>query len=295
MQRPPLTSFFRQGLKTDAYHADELINIYLLRPLASLFVWLVYPTAVTPNQVTILAVVIGLAASAVYLLGTPGAIAAAGALVMLKDITDDADGQLARAKQLYSRRGRFLDSIGDVAVNLAVFISLTAVVYRDHPTVSTILLGLAGFFGITLRVSYHVYYQVSFLHGENRYTLNRKKEVVTEEDRKGDRLTLRLQQIFLLIYGWQDELMARIDRWSMRPGFDERQLPVWYEDRLALRLSGLLGFGTELTLLAVCSWCDALRAYLLLNCFLMNGIWLVSILYRRLILSPNLPRVSSGR
>ena len=35
----------------------------------------------------------------------------------LKDIFDSADGQLARAKQLYSRHGRFLDSIGDYVVD----------------------------------------------------------------------------------------------------------------------------------------------------------------------------------
>ena len=112
MDRPHPLVFFKQSLKSDAYYADELINIYLLRPLAAGIVWLLYPTSVTPNQVTLAAIVIGCVAAITYTLCTPAAIAIAGALVMLKDIVDDADGQLARAKQLYSRRGRFLDSIG---------------------------------------------------------------------------------------------------------------------------------------------------------------------------------------
>ena len=108
--------FFRDSLKSDAYYADELINIYLLRPVASVIVWLLSPTPVTPNQLTLAAIVVGFAAAAAY---AGGPIVLAALLVSAKDILDDADGQLARAKQMYSRRGRFLDSIGDFAVDLA--------------------------------------------------------------------------------------------------------------------------------------------------------------------------------
>lgn len=283
----PLT-FFRQSLKSDAYYADELINIYLLRPIAAGIVWILVPTRVTPNQVTILAVLLGFAAAAAYAYDTPAAIALAGLLIVAKDITDDADGQLARAKEMYSRRGRFLDSIGDFLVNLFVFAAISDVVAKAHSTTESYVLGFLAFIGISLRVSYHVYYQVSFLHLEGRYKLNRIAEDVTEEDEQGDQLTLYLQRQFVTIYSWQDHLMTRIDRWCMRGEIDEKLLSVWYGDRFSLRLSGLLGFGTELMLLAVCSWLNALPTYLLLNVFLMNGIWLVSIFYRRFVLSGNL-------
>lgn len=290
MSRPRPSTFFKQTLKSDAFYADELINIYLLRPIAAGIVWLLYPTRITPNQVTIAAIFFGFAAAYSYSFATPAAIALGGVLIMLKDITDDADGQLARAKQLYSRRGRFLDSIGDFVVDVIVFSVITSVVYRNHQNLGTILLGFVALLGITLRVSYHVYYQASFLHRENRYTLNRIIEEITDEDRRGDPVALRLQQIFVLIYNWQDKLMYRIDRWCMGKNFDEQHLPLWYGDRFGLRISGLLGFGTELTMLAVCSWLNGLSAYLWLNVILMNGILVVSVLYRRLILSKNLAR-----
>jgi len=290
MTRPSPMAFFKQTLKSDAFYADELINIYLLRPLAAGIVWLLYPTSITPNQLTVVAILTGFASAYSCSLATPAAIALGGALIMLKDIADDADGQLARAKKLYSRRGRFLDSIGDFVVDVVVFAAVTAACYRSRPDPATVVLGVVGLLGITLRVSYHVYYQASFLHLENRYTLNRIVEVVTEEDRRGDPVALRLQQIFALIYGWQDKLMFRIDRWCMGKSFDERHLPVWYGDRFALRISGLLGFGTELSLLALCSWLNDLYAYLWLNAILMNGLWLGGIAYRRLVLAKNLGR-----
>lgn len=286
--RPNPIEFFRQSLKSDAYYADELINIYLLRPAAALIVWLLYPTPVTPNQVTIIAIVSGLAAALAYLGLTPAAVAIAGLLVTAKDILDDADGQLARAKKLYSRRGRFLDSIGDFLVDAALFSAVTFVVYLREPSATTIVLGVCSFVGITLRVSYHVFYQVSFLHLEERYKLNRIVEEITEEDRRGDPVDLRLQQVFVLIYNWQDRLMYRLDRWCLGSEGSAEKLALWYGDRAGLRLSGLMGFGTEFALLSVCSFFNALELYLLLNVFLMNGIWIASILYRRAILAPGL-------
>ncbi len=282
MSRPSPITFFKQSLKSDAYYADEIINIYMMRPIAAMFVWLVYPTSITPNQVTILAVIIGLSAAWTYLYNTPTAIAIAGLLVMLKDIIDDADGQLARAKQMYSRRGRFLDSIGDFLVDIVVFAAVTYVVYQAYASSWTVFLGILSFFGITLRVSYHVFYQVSFLHLEDRYKLNRITEEIREEDRLGDPVAFRLQQIFIILYGWQDRLMYAIDVWC-RTGKDNKEyLQRWYTNKFALRLSGLLGFGTEFALLTVCSLFNQLHLYLFLNVFLMNGILLLAILYRRL-------------
>jgi phosphatidylglycerophosphate synthase len=166
---PTPLEFFRKSLKSDAYYADEIINIYLLRPLAALLVWLLAPTPVTPNQVTIAAIFAGFAAAGAYLVNSPTAFVLAGILVTLKDIIDDADGQLARAKNLYSRRGRFLDSIGDFLVDAAVFGAITVALFQLHHDAAIILLGLLSFAGITLRVSYHVYYQASFLHLEEKY------------------------------------------------------------------------------------------------------------------------------
>lgn len=288
MTRPPLGEFFRQSLKSDTRHADELINVWLLRPLAAVVVWLLYPTRITPNQVTVAAIVAGLVAAGIYLVGTPGAIAVGGLMVTAKDLLDDADGQLARAKRLYSRRGRFLDSIGDFVVDVALFGAITATVYRTTNTDVDILLGVLAFFGITLRVSYHVYYQASFLHLERTYALNRIVEDVTDEDRRGDPVALRLQMIFGVLYSWQDRLMARIDRWSSGGGVERKNAERWYGDRIGLRLSGLMGFGTELGLLTVCSLMNQLHLYLLLNVVVMNTVWLTSIAYRRIVLRKRL-------
>jgi phosphatidylglycerophosphate synthase len=292
--RPDPVRFFKDSLKSDAYYSDEFINIYLLRPVAAFIVWLLYPTGVTPNQVTIAAIIAGFAAAWAYLGNTPGWFVVAGVLVTMKDLLDDADGQLARAKQLYSRRGRFLDSIGDAAVDCALFFAITIAVLQSHHSFLIVLLGVLSLIGLTLRVSYHVYYQASFLHLEKSYSLNRIIEEVTEEDRKGDPVALRLQQTFNVIYTWQDKLIAQIDNACKGRGFNENETREWYRDKAGLRISGLLGFGTELALLSLCSILNRLELYLWLNVLVMNGICLAAIAYRKFALSPRIARQSEA-
>jgi phosphatidylglycerophosphate synthase len=271
------------SVKSDV--SDELINVYVLRPVAGFLVRFLYYTPITPNQVTIAATVSGFIAAALYFVANPTATVCAGAFLTLKDLLDSADGQLARAKHMYSRAGRFLDSIGDFLVNLCVFIAIAYVLSVAWGTVLYLALMTLGFLGITLRVSYHVYYQTSFLHLQQQYSMNRITEEIRAEDLLTDRLTLRLQRVFLLLYGWQDRLMGRIDMWCRgRDGHTIREQD-WFADRIGLRLSGFLGLGTELLLLTACSLVNQLTWYLYCNLGLMNGLWLANILYRRNILA----------
>jgi len=284
---------YHTSIKSDK--SDELINTYLLRPLAGIIVWAIYDTPITPNQVTIASIVSGIVAAFFYLRGTAGAFIIAGLLISLKDILDSADGQLARAKQQQSRVGRFLDSIGDFIVDAAVFSSLGWTLYRLKNNWLMLLLALLGLIGISLRVSYHVFYQVHFLHLQKQYENNRTTEEVQNKDLMKGGIELVLQRIFQFMYGWQDRLMARIDEWSAKNHFrrplmaEQRESSAghhdWYSDTLGLRVSGLLGFGTELFLLMLCSVFNRLELYLYLNVFLMNGIFLMSIAYRRFVLS----------
>lgn len=275
---------YEQSVKSRA--ADELINTYLLRPAAGVVVRLLYNTPVTPNQVTIASMVAGVVAAYAYLRGTPGSIASAGLLVTLKDLLDSADGQLARAKNLYSRNGRFLDSIGDFVAHAAVFAAIGWLFYTRSGNAWMIILSAAAFLGLTLRVSYHVFYQAAFLHLEGQYGSNRLVEEVTEENKRGNAVTLRLQRIFQFLYGWQDRLILNIDQWCRKGSSDEEFLKMWYSDRMALRLSGFVGLGTELFLLTLCSVFNALPLYLSLNLFLMNLVALSGIVYRRIALAP---------
>ncbi len=283
---PPAYSY-KNSLKSDA--SDELVNLYLQRPLAGLITFAVFPTRITPNHLTILAIALGLAGG-VFVAVPATQYSLAAVCFYLKDLLDSADGQLARAKQLFSRRGRFLDSIGDFVVNVSLFTGISFfLIRRGVSPVSSLLVGIIGFLGVSLRVSYHVFYQTSFLHGKGRYETNRVIEEILPEDLREDVVTLRLQRVFVFLYGWQDRMMMRIDRWCAG-GNSGLQRGDWYQNRIALRLSGALGIGTEYVFLAICLLLHEVRLYLVFTIVVLNAVWLMSIFYRKIVLSKRIDK-----
>lgn len=282
---------YEASVKSDA--SDELINTHLLRPVAGVLVRLLYPTPVTPNHVTLGAILCGCVAAGLYVPGEPSLTAAAGLCLTLKDLLDSADGQLARAKGMFSRAGRFLDSIGDITVDFLVFSAIAAAMMRGGAGIVKVAACAAAFLCISLRVSCHVYYQTSFLHLKHTYTGNRTSEEVREEDMDADALTRTLQKIFIVLYGWQDDLMARIDRWCRKGLTGGRESDeLWFGDQAGVRLTGFLGLGTELFLLMVFSVLNRLDLYLALNIAGMNALWGIALLYRRVVLRR---RIARGR
>jgi phosphatidylglycerophosphate synthase len=73
--------------------------------------------AVTPNHVTVCAIVVGLIAGALAWTGDRAAVAAAGVLLELNSILDSVDGELARLRFQYSKLGQWLDNLSDDIVD----------------------------------------------------------------------------------------------------------------------------------------------------------------------------------
>lgn len=82
--------------------------------------------AVTPNHVTILAILVGLTASVLASRGSYLAFAIAGVLLEVNSILDSVDGELARLRFQYSKVGQWLDNLSDDIVD-NLFLAITGV------------------------------------------------------------------------------------------------------------------------------------------------------------------------
>ena len=80
--------------------------------------------AVTPNHVTITAIIVGLVAAALVGRGSYVPCAIAGVLLEINSILDSCDGELARLRFQYSKLGQWLDNLSDDIVDNA-FIAAT--------------------------------------------------------------------------------------------------------------------------------------------------------------------------
>jgi len=124
---------FRATIKP--VEVEELIDLFFHRPLAHLIARAAYPTAVTPDQLTIVSMFVGIASGWCTwssLSRGPAYLAAGGALLIASAIVDCSDGQLARMRQSSSRFGRMLDGLVDAIVQLAVLPAIVAHVWMTH-------------------------------------------------------------------------------------------------------------------------------------------------------------------
>jgi phosphatidylglycerophosphate synthase len=107
------------------------IETWINRPLASVVVRLVFRTAVTPNHLTVVAFLFGLAAAAFFARGTAASAAAAAVFCGISLVLDCADGMLARARNACSRFGSFLDLFLDRITDFAVLLGVSLGFYRS--------------------------------------------------------------------------------------------------------------------------------------------------------------------
>ncbi len=245
---------------------EELVDEYFHRPIAARVVALLVPTSITPNQVTIISGVFGLAAGAALAAGglNPGWRLGAGVLLFVSVILDCCDGQLARARKISSTTGAIVDGLTDYVVGISVALGATYCVVVALADPWYWLLGLAGLVSITVQ-------SALFDHTKTRYTA-RVGGGYSEREDDVDRIARdrarawhegRYREAFLLLVY---ERYSRAQHAALRipPVAD----PAAYRAANAGRMRAwtFLGIGTHLALAYVLSvvgywWAPALPLY----------------------------------
>ncbi|HWO08510.1 MAG TPA: CDP-alcohol phosphatidyltransferase family protein [Polyangiaceae bacterium] len=142
---------------------EDPINLWFNRPMAYAFVALVYRTPLTPNQVTVLSIVVGMVAAGCFWQGGESGMLWGGILLWASAILDGADGILARAKQQFSAVGRALDGSADLIVALVVGIGAGHHLWVKHQSLLQLALIIPIAATTTLQAHIYDYYKESFL------------------------------------------------------------------------------------------------------------------------------------
>jgi phosphatidylglycerophosphate synthase len=180
------------------------------RPVAKWLVRALLPAPVTSIHLTIAFTVVGLIAAILFAFDRW--LPLAGFLLLVKSMLDAADSTLARARQQPSRVGRFLDSVCDLAVRIAVFFGIT-IGQESRTGQSWYWLAALALLFATLQVSVFNYYYVRY-RAQTGGDLTSKVDESASGGYAGDNLValLILHTLYHLIYSWQDALMDWIDR-----------------------------------------------------------------------------------
>ncbi len=103
---------------------DETLTLYILRPIAFIFVKLFYPTSITPNQVSLMTTIVGITSAYFFSRGDVVSFVIAGSLYFLAMVLDCVDGMVARLKNNGSAVGRIIDGFSDYIVGITIYIGM---------------------------------------------------------------------------------------------------------------------------------------------------------------------------
>ena len=231
-------------------------------------------TSVTAIHVTVAFIAVGFFASYLYFVDTFAATAVAGVLLLLKSGLDAADGALARAQNRPSKVGRFLDSVGDFAVNVTVIAAITATL--DFSVAVGILFFLAVLASVTWQGTVYNFYYVTY-----RWQHGGDTTSSTDESKLDDNLApwdnvhvLRvLHRLYLIIYAWQDKWMENVEKaLGTTDTKISKNFMVW---------CSVLGLGAQLAIISLFSFINKPEWALYSFLIVFNLYWIGLVFYRR--------------
>lgn len=244
------------------------------RPIARRLTRALINTPITPFQITIAYTVIGLIAALLFAAGGYLNGVGAGILLLVKSTLDAVDGSLARARQRPSRVGRFLDSLCDYFINAAVFFGLA--LNGEAITLEKVILAVLALESATWQGTafnyYYVYYR-TLTGGDTTSQLNESEAQNYPWD--NPKVVQALLNIYLIVYGWQDALLTRLDRAIT----SDRAAPIYRNQRLLTAITAT-GLGFQLLLIAFCAWLDRAPWALWLFIGPFNIYWVIIMLVR---------------
>ncbi|HME83908.1 MAG TPA: CDP-alcohol phosphatidyltransferase family protein [Roseiarcus sp.] len=134
-----------------ARHVERPMSLQISRRLAS--------TAITPNQMSMISIVVGVCAGPFFLSPLPSWQTDGALLFLAHSILDGCDGELARLKFQESRWGGVLDFWGDNVVHSVIFACMAAGWSLSAGAAWPLLLGVAAVLG-TLGSASFVYWRL---------------------------------------------------------------------------------------------------------------------------------------
>ena len=263
--REGIVQEYKRGLKAVA--VEEVFDLVFYRPLAFLLVKLIYRTSITPNELTLASMVLGICGGVSYAIGTPVSLVAGALFSLLYNILDCCDGQLARLKHSGTPIGRILDGVADYVATVAAYVGL-AIGYANSSANPALMWAFTVFAGASSAVQCGLldFYRNRFLD----VTLGRKSVLGEEQEvfrnelnslqqRKGHWFEKLLLWIYLRYSAVQRRVMGESTP-SEAPAVD----PVAFrkKNRVLMHCWTYIGPTTQWTIFIVCSLLN--RPYIIL-------------------------------
>jgi phosphatidylglycerophosphate synthase len=162
---------YKSSLKDIA--VEEAVDLFIFRPIAFLIVKAIYRLPITPNQISLLSMTVGIASGVFFAFGSHESFIYGALLYFLAHVLDCCDGMIARLKKCGTPIGRIVDGWTDYVVGFAVYIGF--LIGLSNSTLSLPMAPLAMMIPASISLIIHSmmvdYYRHEFLaHGLGKAT-----------------------------------------------------------------------------------------------------------------------------
>lgn len=254
---------------------EELVDEYVHRPLARRLVRLLVRTPITPNQVTLLSAIVGVAGGVAVALGAsnPAALPAGAALLFASVVLDCCDGQLARLRGISSTTGAILDGIADYVVGIAVGIGASWYMVQVFGSHWYWLLGLAGIASSAVQSALFDHTKTRYIARVGAGYSEREEDLdAVARERTRSWSEGRYWDAFLL-WVYQSYSRAQHAALAIPPVADPAAYRAQHAGRM--RTWTFMGIGTHFALayllaLVACWWPPAVMLYFAITATVMN-------------------------
>ena len=284
-QLPPFSSVLKSR------DVEDPVNLWLHRPLAYGFVAATFRTPITPNQITLLAMLVGLVAGALWLYGTPSAMVMGGILVWTSAILDGADGIMARAKNMFSDFGRALDGTADAVVAACTVLPGFAHLWWKEQNPLHLVLAVPAIFSAVLHLYFYDYYKESYLAIVNGKSdgneVDAVKELAESAKEQGRSAVERfaMSQMMLPMMVNQQRLMnlTNPDAKTLRatPASPEMIEVFRRNNSWVMKGWSIISLAPHSYLVAICGMLDRLDLYLWIRLVFMNAVFALLLIAQR--------------
>jgi hypothetical protein len=257
-----LTEEYKKSLKH--IEAEEPLDLYFYRIISFLFVKIILPFPITPNQISIAALIMGLISAVFYASGTQEAFLIAAVFYAIYYLFDLSDGQVARLKKNGTRIGRIVDGIADYVTHLSIYIGLGIGLGNE---LNTWLLVLATMMSLMAQVILFDFYRSRYLEyslgevnlfGEDLKQFQQEyEELKRSQGKKTEKLVYLLYLKYVVV---QQFFISKAAKEQKNKKFDK--VDFLKKNKLIVRLWSFMGSSLHITLLIIMSVLNRIDLYL---------------------------------
>ena len=272
---------------------EDPVNLWLHRPLAYGFVALTLRTPLTPNQITVMAMLCGVTAAAFWPVGTPLLVTLGGILLWSSAVLDGADGIMARAKDMHSELGRALDGSADMIVAVCTVFAAFWHIWSLHQDLLQVTFMPVALLTAAAQIWLYDFYKECYQNSTNPawdgQTTGRPQveaRLAQARAEKAPRISRFAWRAMLDMLGHQHRTLRLTNPGSIREGLrfpvsDETVAIHREHNYWPMQLWALVSLCPHTYLMSICAIFNRLDLYLWYRVLVGNVIWIAAIILQR--------------